>query len=150
MFECLNLLKKVNHNKSFVEEALRYDTNTLGQTNGEYLSRCIIALSQYSISFKIECNDIKVSYYQKERLLESALFHLITPEIIKKYKTKKDARAALVLTDPTLNALQLDLDVLQDSIYLAEGLDKPLSDLIASLKRELTRRENELYQQRKS
>ncbi len=150
MEEGLKLIQKARPDETFVKEVLKYDVRTLEQTDSVYISKCVIALSQYIIYFKSKCNENKVLHSQKQRLLEATLFHLITPEIIKKYKTKKEARLGLVLTDPTLNKIQLELDVAQDEIYLVEGMDKTISELIASFKRELTRRDNELYQRRKS
>jgi hypothetical protein len=150
MEEGLRLVQKVQPNESFVSEVFTYDVRTLGQTTGEYIAQSIIALSQYNIYFKNKCNEKRMFLSQKQRLIEATLFHLITPEIIKEFKTKKDARMRLLLTDPTLNAIQLNIEVLQDELYLLEGMDKTISELIASFKRELTRRENELYQQRKS
>lgn len=146
----LLLVDNAKPNESFVAEVFKYDVRTLGQTTGEYIAQCVLALSQYNIYFKNTCNKKKVLLSQKQRLLESTLFHLITPSIIKEYKTKKDARMSLLLTDPTLNAIQLEIEVLQDELYLVDGMDKTISELTASFKRELTRRENELYQQRKS
>jgi hypothetical protein len=146
----LLLVNKAQPIESFVSQVFEYDVRTLGQTTGEYIAQCIIALSQYNIYFKNKCNEKQVLLSQKERLIESTLFHLITPAIIKEFKTKKDARMSLLLTDPTLNAIQLEIEVLQDELYLLDGMDKTISELTASFKRELTRRENELYQQRKS
>jgi len=37
------------------------------------------------------------------------------------------------------------MEALQDELLLLEGIDKTISELIATFKRELTRRENELY-----
>jgi len=150
MEEGLKLVQKIQLNESFVSQVFAYDVRTLGQTTGEFIAQSIIALSQYNIYFKNKSNEKKMHLSQKQRLIDSTLFHLITPEIVKEYKTKKDARMRLLLTDPTLNAIQLDIEVLQDELYLLDGMDKTISELIASFKRELTRRENELYQQRKS
>ncbi len=150
MEEGLKLVQRVQPNESFVSDVFAYDVRTLGQTTGEYIAQCILALSQYKIYFKNKCNEKKMFLSQKQRLIDSTLFHLVTPEIIKEHKTKKDARMRLLLTDPTLNAIQLEIEVLQDELYLVDGMDKTISELTASFKRELTRRENELYQQRKS
>jgi len=37
------------------------------------------------------------------------------------------------------------MEPLKDEIVLVEGMDKVIGELISSFKRELTRRENELY-----
>ena len=43
---------------------------------------------------------------------------------------------------------QAKLDNLHTELLQTEGIDKCISELVATLKRELTRRENELYQVR--
>ena len=49
-----------------------------------------------------------------------------------------------------LNKIQIDIELLQDELFLLDGVDKTIQELIAAFKRELTRRENELYQRRKA
>ena len=67
---------------------------------------------------------------------------------LKEHKTKKDAKAALVLSNQVLNKLQEEIDALEDELVLLDGMDKTIMELIAAFKRELTRRENELYQRK--
>ena len=146
----LKLVDKVRPIESFITQVFEYDVRTLGSTTGEFIAQCVLALSQYNIYYRNQYNEKKMLLSRQQRLIDSTLFHLITPEIIKEFKTKKDARMRLLLTDATLNGIQLEIEVLQDELYLMDGMDKTISELTASFKRELTRRENELYQQRKS
>jgi hypothetical protein len=45
-----------------------------------------------------------------------------------------------VSNSPELQAIRTDIDNLKDELMLVEGVDKMISDLVATLKRELTRR----------
>jgi len=146
----LNLLlyQKCKPESSLVEQIFSYDVRDLEQTDDTFISKAVIALSQYLVYFKSQLNTTQASLTMKERVLEGVLFDLITPDIIKKYKTKKDARFGLVYSNETLNNLQLEIDSLGDELLLLDGVDKTIMELIAAFKRELTRRENELYQRK--
>ena len=76
--------------------------------------------------------------------LEVIFLALDRPEDVKKFGTKKDIKLGVTQSDPTLTAIQGEIDILNDEIFLMEGLDKTITELIAAFKRELTRRENEL------
>jgi 5-formaminoimidazole-4-carboxamide-1-beta-D-ribofuranosyl 5'-monophosphate synthetase len=144
------LYRKSHPKQSLIDEIFAYDVNTLEQTDDVVISKYVIGLSQYLIYFKSQLNEVKLLEYQKSRLLEASIAQLITDDVVKKYKTKKDARAHLVYNDEILNKLQIDIDTAHDEAFVLEGMDKVISELIAAFKRELTRRENELYQKRNS
>lgn len=146
----LQLYETCRPDESFVKQIFAYDARTLEQTDDLFISKCILGLSQYLVYFKSEYNKKLQQKSEKQRILEAALFQIITPELIKQYKTKKDIRSDLVYTNPVLNKLQIDIEVLQDELFLLDGMDKTIQELIAAFKRELTRRENELYQRRKA
>jgi len=146
----LQLYETCRPDESFVKQIFAYDARTLEQTDGLFISKCILGLSQYLVYFKSEYNKKLQQKSEKQRILEAALFQIVTPELIKQYKTKKDIRSDLVYTNPVLNKLQIDIEVLQDELFLLDGMDKTIQELIAAFKRELTRRENELYQRRKA
>ena len=139
-----------NPNGSFIEQIFSFDVQKLEQVSDIFISKCTIGLAQYLIYFKVEYNKKLQQKYEKQRVLDAALFQLITPELIKQYKTKKDIRTDLIYTNPVLNKEQIDIDILQDELFLLEGIDKTIQELIAAFKRELSRRENELYQERKA
>ena len=140
----------VRPDQGFIDSVFAYDTRLLGQTEATQISKFVIALSQYLIYFKYHFNESKLTYTQKQRLLEVSIAQIITEADIKKYKTKKEARFQLIYNSPTLNKIQLDIEEAHDEVILLEGIDKTISELIAAFKRELTRRENELYQRRNS
>lgn len=150
MEQGLELYKYCRPDDSFVSEIFAYDTRTLEQTDDLFISKCVLGLSQYLVYFKSEYNKKLQQKGEKQRLLEAVLFQTITPELVKQYKTKKDIRSDLVYTNPVLNKIQIDIEVLQDELFLLDGMDKTIQELIAAFKRELTRRENELYQRRKA
>ena len=146
----LQLYETCRPDESFIKQIFAYDARTLEQTDDLFISKCVLGLSQYLVYFKSEYNKKLQQKSEKQRILEAALFQIVTPELIKQYKTKKDIRSDLVYTNPVLNKLQIDIEVLQDELFLLDGMDKTIQELIAAFKRELTRRENELYQRRKA
>ena len=150
MEQDLELYKYCRPDDSFVSQIFAYDARTLEQTDDLFISKCVLGLSQYLVYFKSEYNKKLQQKGEKQRLLEAVLFQTITPELVKQYKTKKDIRSDLVYTNPVLNKIQIDIEVLQDELFLLDGMDKTIQELIAAFKRELTRRENELYQRRKA
>ena len=148
MENALLLYQKCKPESSLIDQVSSYDVRTLENTDDLFISRSVIALSQYLVYFKSQYNITKSSITNKERVMEGVLFGLITAEVLKEYKTKKDAKAALVLSNQVLNKLQEEIDALEDELVLLDGMDKTIMELIAAFKRELTRRENELYQRK--
>lgn len=149
MLDDLKVVQSVKFDKEFINEVLAYDINTLEQTDSRQLSRYIIALSQYLIYFKSKFNEIKVDIRRKQRLIDNTVNQLLTKELLKEYKTKRDATVYLVENTEVLYKTQLEIDELKDTDILLDGVDRTISELIASFKRELTRRENELWQTRR-
>jgi hypothetical protein len=144
----LELYKQCRPDNSFVEQIFAFDVRTLEQSDDNFISKAVIGLSQYLIYFKSQLNTTQAEVTRKERVMEGVLFDLITPEVLKKYKTKKDARFGLVYSNEILNTLQLEIEALETELTLLDGIDKTIMELIAAFKRELTRRENELYQRK--
>jgi hypothetical protein len=144
----LLLYQKCKPDSSIIEQVFSYDVRTLEQADDLFISKGVIALSQYLVYFKSQYNMTKSAVTNKERVMEGVLFSLITADIIKQHKTKKDARIHLVYSNQVLNKLQEEIDILEDELVLLDGIDKTIMELIAAFKRELTRRENELYQRK--
>jgi len=142
--------RKASPDPGLIDEIFAYDSRTLGQTNSQQVSQYIIALSQYLIYFKTKFNETKMFLTRNTRNLELKIIELTTDEDLKRFKTKKDLRFYVIHNKPELIEIRNNIEILQDEILLLEGIDKTISELIASFKRELTRRENELYQQRNS
>ena len=142
--------RKSHPNQEYVDEIFAYDVRTLEHTHARQISQYIIALSQYLIYFKTKFNETKMFLSRNNRNLELKIVEFTTDSDLKKYKTKKDLRFHLVHNKPELIEIRKNTEALHDEILLLEGIDKTVSELIASFKRELTRRDNELFQQRKS
>jgi hypothetical protein len=144
----LLMYQKCRPESSLMEQVFSYDVRTLEQADDLFVSKSVIALSQYLIYFKSQFNITRATVTNKERVMEGVLFGLITAELLKEHKTKKDARTFLIFSNQVLNKLQEEIDTLEDELLLLEGVDKTIMELIAAFKRELTRRENELYQRK--
>lgn len=139
----LLLVKNISPAKSLLEHVFSFDVNKLELLSDIDLSKFVIALSQYLVYFKYELNKTTMRLKKEQQLLEVSISQLLTDDIIKKYKTKKDARIYLVYNNAVLNGIQLKIDTLNDELILLEGLDRTIQELINSFKRELTRREHE-------
>jgi hypothetical protein len=143
------LFTNIKVNKSLVEEVFEFDCNKLDVTEGDVIAKYTLALSQYLIYLQFEINKTKVQKRGKQRYLDACVSVNLDKEILKKFKTKGDAVNYIVKMDPNLDKTQLEADILQDELTLVEGIDKTITELITTFKRELTRRENELYITRK-
>jgi hypothetical protein len=143
------LFNNITVNKSLVEEIFAFDCSKLDVTDGSVIAKYTLALSQYLIYLQLEINKTKVAKRGKQRFLDACVAMSLDKDILKRFKTKGDAVNYIVKMDPTLDRTQLEADVLQDELTLVEGLDKTITELITTFKRELTRRENELYITRK-
>ena len=116
----LLLYQKCRPDSLFIEQVFNFDIRSLEQTEDMFISKAVIALSQYLVYFKSQLNSIQAELTSKERLMEAVLFDYMTAEVIKKYKTKKDARFGLVYTNPVLNKIQIEIDTLSDQLVLLE------------------------------
>ena len=137
--------EKIQIDKSFLNEVWSFDPKTLDQVDGVLLSKYAIALAQYLVYFNVQKNKTKAEIYRLNKFIERTMSINITPEVHKKYKTKSAASDFLIATIPLLSESQEKLDGFYYELNLVEGMDKSISELIATIKRELTRRENELY-----
>lgn len=143
--EGVRIFEKVKPDIGFIDEILTFDARKLDILESATVSKYATALSQYLIYFKAETNKARISVHQKERALTAGLTQVLTKDIINKYKTKAAATEFIISNSPELMIIRGDIDRLKDELMLIEGVDKMISDLVATLKRELTRRENELY-----
>jgi len=137
--------KDMAPDKEFVEKVFHLDVRKLEGIDGIEISKYCIALSQYLIFLKYQINKTKSELLNKKRLVEGTLDILLTKELIKEYGTKTNAVARIMSTSKELIELNKLMEPLKDEIVLVEGMDKVIGELISSFKRELTRRENELY-----
>lgn len=142
------VFRNANPDTNLIDEIFRYDVRQLESTDSKRLSMYVIALSQYLIYLKSQVNSTKAEVVRNKRNLDNGVNQLITKDVIKEYKTKSDAYNHIVQNNESLGELNEKIESLKDELILVEGVDRTVSELIAALKRELTRRENELYSTR--
>lgn len=140
---------QVRISNDVLNEIWTFDPRELEKIDGAKLSIYNVALAQYLIYFRYQVNLTKAEVHRKSKFIERTLSLSMTNELVKEYKTKTAAADYLVSTDENLIAAQSELDSLQEELLKTDGMDKVISELIATIKRELTRRENELYEVRR-
>lgn len=126
------------------------DPRTLEHIDGAKLSSYAMALAQYLIYFTYQRNLAKAEQYKENKYIDRTISLIMSSdtEYIKKYKTKAAATDFIISNNESLMHSQTKLDAVQEELVVIEGVDKAISELIATIKRELTRRENELHQVR--
>jgi len=149
MDEGVYLFEKVKPEMDFINEILAFDARKLDALDGTIISKYAVALAQYLIYFKSEVNKAKVNIHIKQRALDSGIEMVLTKDVLKQYKTKANAIEYIISTSNPLGQIKKEIDKIKEELMRIDGVDKTISDLIATLKRELTRRENELYTVRK-
>lgn len=140
------LFRNVTVDNEFINEIFSFDVSSLESTDGLVLSKYAIALGQYLIYFKSEVNKTKANLHNKQRIFESTINTLMTDDVLRTYKTKVAVREYFIQNSTQVNRDHEEIEKLKEELTLVDGIDKTVSDLIATFKRELTRRENELWQ----
>ena len=138
---------KIQINNDLLEEIWKFDPRQLDNIKGIQLSSFSIALAQYLIYFTYQKNIVKADVYRLNKMIDRTISLILSEDkdLLKKYKTKSSAVDFLISTNTFLMETQSELDILNMELMRIGGIDKTISELIATIKRELTRRENELY-----
>lgn len=136
---------KVNYN--LLDEIWEFDPRGLDQVDGSKLSSYAIALAQYLIYFNYQKNKAKAEVHRLTKYIDRTISLTLSANstLLKQYKTKVAATDYIISTNVSLTEAQTNLDIVQLELMNISGIDKSISELIATIKRELTRRENELY-----
>ena len=138
---------KVDH--ELLNRIWNLDPKTLEHIDGAELSSYALCLAQYLVYFTYQRNLSKAEQHRLSKYIDRRISMMLTMEIEdKKFKTKAAAADYFTTTDIELMDSQSKLEAVQKELLHIEGMDKVISELIATIKRELTRRENELYQVR--
>ena len=147
MDEDLMSFTKIQVNNDLLEEVWRLDPRKLDDLKGSTLSTYSLALAQYLVYFTYQRNIVKADVHRLNKMIDRTVSLILSEDkdLLKKYKTKGSATDFLISTDTFLMEKQSNLDVLNMELMRTSGIDKTISELIATIKRELTRRENELY-----
>jgi hypothetical protein len=141
--------EKVKPNQNLIDEIWNFDVNTLESVEDIRISKYTIALGQWLIYYRSQTNMVRAELNKKQSDLEFVLSSVIGPADVKKYGTKTAATAYMTQTDPTISKMNDVITGLKSDLTRVDGIDKAVSELIAAFKRELSRRENELYTIRK-
>ena len=141
--------QKVKPKLDFIEEILTCDVRKLEHIDSSIISQYSLAMSQYSIYFKSQINQTKAELFHKQRILDTSVTQLITKDLLKKYKTKKDASVYIISSTEELSLVEDTMFDLKEQLMLLDGIDKTISEYIACFKRELTRRADEHWQSNK-
>lgn len=138
---------KVKINQDLLDEIWKFDPRKLDELKGNILSSYSMALAQYLIYFTYQRNIVKADVYRLNKMVDRTTSLILAKDktLLKEYKTKSSAIDFLISTDPYLMETQSKLDTLNIELMHIDGIDKNISELIATIKRELTRREKELF-----
>ncbi len=139
--------KKIKINSDLLDEIWAFDPRDLDSLDGAKVSSYAMCLSQYLIYFTYQRNITKAEVHKLSRHIDRTASLILTSGDIdrKRFKTKSAGIDYIISTNTDLMGSQSKLETLQTELHHIEGIDKQISELIATLKRELTRRENELY-----
>ena len=139
--------EKIRVNQDLIDEVWSLDPRNLEHIDGIKLSSYAMVLAQYLIYFTSQRNKSKAESVKLTRYIDRRVSLLLSQnkDFMKEYKTKAAATDYLITTQEDLMESQSRLEAIQQELMHIEGVDKQISELIATLKRELTRRENELY-----
>jgi len=136
---------KIEINNGFLEQIWKFNPITLGSLDDLTVSQYSICLAQYLIFFRSELNQTKAIIAKKKKLLDSSIAIALDANIIKMYKTKTAAIDFIKNSNPELSELEQEIGDLTAEVIRIDGIDKAVSEYIATFKRELTRREKELF-----
>ena len=136
---------KVNHD--LLNEVWKFDPRKLDDVKGVTLSSYSIVLAQYLVYFTYQKNIVKADVHRLNKMIDRTVSLILSKDknLLKEYKTKSSVADFLTSTDSYLMETQSKLDTLNMELMHIDGIDKTISELIATIKRELTRRENELH-----
>ena len=149
MDEELLSFTKVQPRKDLIDEIFSFDVKNLNSTDDIVLSQYTIALAQYLVYYRVQVNDTKAKVNQLNSDLDFLVAAWMTPEILKEHKTQTAAREYLIRSNSESASMRDRLEKLKSDLIRVEGIDRAVSELIAAFKREMTRRDNELYTIRK-
>lgn len=139
----------VNPNKDLIDEIWSFDVQNADSVTESTISKYIIALGQWLIYYRAQVNDTKAQISQLSSDIEFLVATWMTTKILKEHKTQTAARDYLIRTNPESSIMRDKITKLKQELIKVEGIDKAVIELIAAFKRELTRRDNELYTLRK-
>jgi len=149
MDEQLLSFTKVKPDGDLINEIWSFNVKNLHAISDLTLSQYVVALSQWLVYYKSQTNDTKARITQLSTDLEFLVSTWMTKEILKEHKTQTAAKDYLVRNNSGSAVMWEKMQQLKLDMIKVDGIDKAVSELISAFKRELTRRDNELYTIRK-
>jgi len=135
---------KIRPTVDLVEEVFSFDFNKFDGLSGAMISKYCAALAQYLVYMRYQRNKLKMDMFKVKQDIERIVFQLLDKETLKRFKTKTDAKEYLISNNKTLSKMRGTLDKLNFELIMSDGMDKSVLELINALKRELTRRSEEM------
>ena len=145
MDEQLLSFNKVQPDGDLINEIWSFNVKNLHAITDPILSQYVIALSQWLVYYKFQTNETKAQISQIQSDIEFLVATWMTKEILKEYKTQTAAREYLIRNNSGSAAMWDKMHKLKLDMIKVDGIDKAVTELISAFKRELTRRDNELY-----
>ncbi len=145
MDEELLSFNKVQPSGDLINEIWSFNVKSLHAITDITLSQYTIALAQWLIYYKSQVNEVKAEISLLQSDLEFLVSTWMTEGILKDHKTQTAARNYLIRSRPESAAMNDKLKKLKLDLVKVDGIDKAVTELITTFKRELTRRDNELY-----
>jgi DNA integrity scanning protein DisA with diadenylate cyclase activity len=149
MDEELLSFTKVQPDGDLINEIWSFNVKNLHAISDPVLSQYVIALSQWLVYFKAQTNETRAQISQLSSDIEFLVATWMKPEILKEHKTQTAARDYLIRNNSGSAIMFEKMQKLKHELIKVDGIDKAVTELISAFKRELTRRDNELYTIRK-
>mgnify|MGYP000084753305 CR=1 FL=1 len=140
----LNYFEDIDPEKELVSKVLSIDPNKIEYLSDVEVSKYSLVLAQFLVYYKYQYNKVKGEQLRIKRLIDYTVFQLLTDDLIKKCRTKAEARQYLISSNSELYNLNDKLFELDNELVLTEGMDKSIQEMINVFKKEMTRREYEL------
>lgn len=145
MDEQLLSFTKVQPNGDLISEIWSFNVKNLHAVVDSTLSKYVVALAQWLVYYKSQINETKAHISKLSSDIEFLVSTWMTKEILKEHKTQTAAREYLIRSNTESAAMNDKMQELKLDMIKVEGIDKAVTELISAFKRELTRRDNELY-----
>ena len=140
---------KVRPSDDLINEIWTFNVNNLHSLADPTLGQYVIALSQWLVYYRAQVNETKAQINKLQSDLDFLVATWMNKEILKEHKTQTAAKEYLIRNNEGSAVMRDKLEKLKMDLIKVEGIDKAVSEMIAAFKREMTRRENELYTIRK-
>lgn len=145
MDEELLSFTKVQPASDLINEIWSFNVKDLQVITDIILSQYMIALGQWLIYYKAQVNETKAEINKLKSDIEFLVSTWMTKEILSEHKTQTAARDYLIRNNAESAVMFDKMQQLSVDLIKVDGIDKAVTELITAFKRELTRRDNELY-----